>query len=238
MSLIIKNVSVFAEGKKIVKNFSLIIRPGEIHALMGPNGSGKSSLAGAAAGHPFYKISGGLITLDGKNIKNLPPEKIAKLGLFLSFQEPPEVGGISLSIFLSKISVTARRKNFDNKKKTAESLKVSEDFLGRFLNEGFSGGEKKKSEIMQFVARSPRYAIFDEIDSGLDMDSLKTAAEIIKKAAQLGAGILVISHTSRMLEKLNPDFIHVMAGGEKTLSGPKELLGELERKGYAGVSEK
>lgn len=231
----IRGVAVKVDEKEVVKDISLAIRAGEIHALMGPNGSGKSSLAYAIAGHPEYRVTSGSVTLGDTDLLTLKPEERAHAGIFLSFQEPPEVGGVSMRTFLRTIaqSQTHADKNADQRgMETLLSLGLQETFLQRFLNEGFSGGEKKKSELLQFLARKPKVAIFDEIDSGLDLDSLAATAQILNDAAAAGTGILVISHTPRLLERLSPTKVHVLVGGKMIISGGSEVLGALESKGY------
>lgn len=231
LMLKIADLNIKAGNKEVVRDFSLEIRAGEIHALMGPNGSGKSSLAFALAGHPDYEVVGGSIEFNGKNILGLASEERARHGLFLSFQEPPEVGGVSLNIFLKTIA--AKENNPEAVLTQAlPRLGLADSFLARFLNEGFSGGEKRKSEILQFLARQPKIAVFDEIDSGLDVDSLRGVAEILKKSAGDGTGILVISHTQRLLEKIQPDKIHILIEGRKICSGGMETISELEKHGY------
>lgn len=245
-SLTIKNLSVAAGDKKVVNDVNLEIRAGEIHALMGPNGSGKSSLAYAIAGHPEYKVTGGKILLGDINLLQLPPEERAKAGLFLSFQEPPEVGGVSMSIFLKTIAGKESSiknqvlRNFATENDISSSvlskLGLQDAFLQRFLNEGFSGGEKKKSEILQFLARKPRFAIFDEIDSGLDVDSLQVIADTIKRSADKGTGVLLISHAPRLFSRIIPNMVHVLMDGQIAVSGGMEVIAYLENSGYAVYS--
>lgn len=258
--LSIKNLTVNVGEREVVRDFSLIIRPKEIHALMGPNGSGKSSLAYAIAGHPEYHIMHGSVMLDSINLLELSPEKRAEAGLFLSFQEPPEVGGVSMSTFLQMISVIhsmghadppvggeASQTQTNNKDEILHSVQddvksilpeigLHDDFLQRFLNEGFSGGEKKKSELLQLIARKPKIAICDEIDSGLDLDALKSVAKILRSEAERGAGLLLISHSPRLFELLPPDFVHVLLKGKLVASGGDELLDTLTEKGYKAFS--
>ncbi|MBI2122512.1 MAG: Fe-S cluster assembly ATPase SufC [Candidatus Sungbacteria bacterium] len=231
-SLIIKNLTVAVGNKEVVKDVNLEIRAGEIHALMGPNGSGKSSLAYAVAGHPEYKVTGGKILLGGTDLLLLPPEERARAGLFLSFQEPPEVGGVSMNIFFKTIAAEKQEAEITNQEALISRLGLQNSFLQRFLNEGFSGGEKKKSEILQFLARSPKFAIFDEIDSGLDVDSLQAVANIIKNAAAEGAGVLLISHAPRLFSRIVPHKIHVLMGGRVAVSGGPDIVASIERSGY------
>ncbi len=236
-SLNIQNLTIYIGDKKVVQNLSLAIHAGEIHALMGPNGSGKSSLAYAIAGHPEYRITGGSVMLGGVNLLALLPEKRAEAGLFLSFQEPPEVGGVSMSTFLQMIASNQHTNEIlhfvqDDIRQMLPEIGLHDNFLQRFLNEGFSGGEKKKSELLQLIARKPKIAICDEIDSGLDLDALKSIAHILQAEAKRGARLLLISHSPRLFELLPPDFVHVLLKGKLVASGGVEILEKLESRGY------
>lgn len=231
----IKNLTVSVSAKAVVQDFSLTINSGEIHALMGPNGSGKSSLAYAIAGHSEYQITNGGVTLDGMDITKLSPEKRAEAGIFLSFQEPPEVGGVSMHTFLQMIAPKGIRKPIDPKS-TLEELGLQDNFLQRFLNEGFSGGEKKKSELLQLIARKPKIAICDEIDSGLDLDALKAVARVLKQQARQGAGLLLISHSPRLFELIEPNFAHILSQRQLVASGGCEILEILAKKGYCAFN--
>lgn len=236
----LKNLMVRVGDKEVVQDFSLTIHAGEIHALMGPNGSGKSSLAYAIAGHPEYQITKGSVMLGNVNLLELSPEKRAEAGLFLSFQEPPEVGGVSMSTFLQMISANhpighaerSEASRQDDMRNILSQIGLHDNFLQRFLNEGFSGGEKKKSELLQLMARKPKIAICDEIDSGIDLDALKSVAKILRNEAKRGAGLLLISHSPRLFELLPPNFVHVLLKGKPVASGGKEILKKLERGGY------
>ncbi|MCR4323234.1 MAG: Fe-S cluster assembly ATPase SufC [Candidatus Azambacteria bacterium] len=236
MSLIIKNLTVVADGKEVVKNFSLTIKKGEIHALMGPNGSGKTSLCSAILGHPSYRITKGDILFKGASILGLRTEERAQLGIFLSFQEPPEIRGVPMSSFLRTVAKThTKEKAPDTMKQVtmhSEKIGLGPHFLDRSLNEGFSGGEKKKSEILQFIAAHPRIALLDEIDAGVDIDSLDAIARILKKAASQGTGILIISHSARIFKRCAPDFVHIIEHGVRIASGGRSLLKKIEAKGY------
>lgn len=234
-SLNIENLAIHIGEKEVVRDFSFVIRSKEIHALMGPNGSGKSSLAYAIAGHPEYRITKGSVMLDRVNLLELSPEKRAETGLFLSFQEPPEVGGVSMSTFLHMIASSGEESPKDFKNIFLQ-IGLHDNFLQRFLNEGFSGGEKKKSELLQLMARKPKIAICDEIDSGLDLDALKSVAHILRDEAERGAGLLLISHSPRLFELLPPDFVHVLLKGKLAASGGRELLGTLTKEGYKAFS--
>jgi|SRR3990167_3971170 len=231
-------------GKEILHGVSLEIKPGEIHALMGPNGSGKSSLSLALAGHPRYQITSGKITLDGENITNLTPDKRAKAGLFLAMQYPVAVPGVSVGNFMR----TAYKNLKDEKVKALEiqtrvkgelkNLKMDESFVSRSVNDGFSGGEKKKLETLQLTILEPKYAVLDETDSGLDVDALKTVAKGILKSKEVNPklGILLITHYQRILRYIEPDFVHILVDGRIVKRGDKKLAEEIEEKGYELVA--
>lgn len=243
----INNLQVFIKDKEIVKNVSLTINPGEIHALMGPNGSGKSSLAYALAGHPDYKIknSKSKINLDGKNIITMSPDQRARVGLFLAFQYPLVIEGVSIESFLRQAYGQIYPKNklpiFKFRAllyKNADLLGVKKELLNRYLNDGFSGGEKKRVEILQLLTLKPKYAICDETDSGLDIDALKIVAKGIQTAVVKNKmGCLVITHYQRILRFLRPQKVHVMVRGKIVQSGGKELARQLEKKGYKDFFE-
>ena len=236
----IRNLQVSSDGKEILRGVSLRIKPGEIHALMGPNGSGKSSLSLALMGHPRYQITSGRVKLDGVNIATLTPDKRAKAGLFLAMQYPVAVPGVSVANFL-KTSV----KNLKSEVKTPEfvkhlkgkmgELRIDENFAGRGINNGFSGGEKKKMEVLQLSIIEPKYAVLDETDSGLDVDALKLVAEGIKKASGPKIGILLITHYQRILKYIKPDFVHILVDGKIVRSGTHKLAELIESKGYVGI---
>ena len=239
MSLKIENLHVSREGKEIVKGVNLEIPAGEVHAIMGPNGSGKSSLANALMGHPKYEVTQGRIEMDGDDLTAAKPNERAEKGLFLSMQHPPEVTGVAVSHFLRVVVTTARREpvgvaEFRTmlKEKMAQ-LKIDPAFMNRGLNEGFSGGEKKRMEILQLMLLSPKYAVLDETDSGLDVDALRIVTDGINAARQTGMGILVITHYARILTQIVPDKVHVLAGGTIVRSGGKDLAEEIEKDGYA-----
>lgn len=230
MTLTLQNVSVRVGDLEIINNVSINIRSGEVHAFMGPNGSGKSSLAYAIAGHPDYRVTEGKILFGDTDICVLPPEERAKLGLFLSFQEPPEVGGVSMNTFLKMIGMR------EEPQEILHQLNLQDLFLLRFLNEGFSGGEKKKSELLQFLARNPRLAIFDEIDSGLDVDSLGVVAKLLSERQRSGTAMLVISHSPRLFGRLKPNRVYVLNSGRIVSAGGPELLPLIEEMGYGVFS--
>ncbi|MGA8302339.1 MAG: Fe-S cluster assembly ATPase SufC [Thermoplasmata archaeon] len=238
-TLVVENLHAEVGGKEILKGVTLTLRSGELTALMGPNGSGKSTLAYALMGHPKYKVTKGSALLDGKDILKLPVDQRSKAGLFLGFQYPQEVSGLSLSKFLwtsymiRHTAQTADVATFDRDLKTHLSyLGMDESLLKRSLNEGFSGGEKKRVEVLQMATLSPRFAILDEPDSGLDIDAVRSVGETVAKLRQPDAGILVITHYQRILQFLKPDSVHVMVDGVIALSGGRELAEELEAKGY------
>ena len=242
----ISNLQVSVEGKKIVKGVDLMVKPGEVQAIMGPNGSGKSTLAYALAGHPKYEIrspsapsSGSRDTksemsLDGKNLLGMTPDQRAKAGLFLAFQYPVSVEGVTVEQLLKKVvgkGVSALE--FRNKlERAGEKLGVKRELLRRSLNEGFSGGEKKKLEILQLKILKPKYAILDETDSGLDIDALRAIASGIWHIANSNIGIILITHYQRLLQFIKPDVIHIMVNGRIVKSGGRDLAEELEKEGY------
>jgi len=238
MSLELKNLHISASGKEIVKGLNLKIKPCEVHALMGPNGSGKSTLANALMGHPKYKITQGQIFLGGHNITNESPDKRAKRGLFLSMQHLPEIPGVTLANFLRLATAARAGKNqspltfhkelLDQMKK----LRIDPEFAKRYLNTGFSGGEKKRVEILQLTMLNPNYAVLDETDSGLDVDALQIVADGINRFRGRHHGLLLITHYHRLLEYVVPDIVHIMRDGKIVKSGGKELAKEIEEKGY------
>lgn len=244
MALEIKNLSVSVEKKPIVTGLSLAINPGEVHVIMGPNGSGKSTLANALAGHPKYTVTNGTINLDGTNITNQAPDKRAKAGLFLSMQNPPEIPGVSIANFLRLAveAATGQKKNpmefYPELTAAMKSVGLNESFAKRLLNAGFSGGEKKKMEIVQLLLLQPRYAVLDETDSGLDVDALKVVAEGINRFRSAKTGILLITHYNRLPSLVSPNFVHIMSEGKIIKSGGKELANEIENAGYSSFHKK
>jgi len=246
MALEIKNLTVAVEGKEIVKGVSLFFHPGKVHALMGPNGSGKSTLALALAGHPRYTITSGKIVLDGKEITLAKPEERAKARLFLSFQYPATVAGVTVSNFL-RTAVNSLREVRGEKsygvmdfhallKEKMLQLKIDASFAGRSLNEGFSGGEKKRMEILQLLMLEPKYAILDEPDSGLDVDAIKIVAEgitLLRKKTNMS--IIVITHYHKFMDFLEPDAVSVMKEGKIIISGGREIAEKIEKEGFENV---
>ena len=243
--LSIKNLQVDVEGKSILKGIDLEVNPGEVHAIMGPNGSGKSTLANVLAGRDNYVVTGGTITYLGENLLELKPEERARNGVFLAFQYPVEVPGVS-NVYFFKAALNAVRKHrgqgeldaMDFLNLVKEKLKVvemKEDYLYRSVNEGFSGGEKKRNEILQMAVLEPRLAILDETDSGLDIDALKTVAGGVNAMRSADRSIIVITHYQRLLNYIVPDHVHVLAQGRIVRSGDKTLAHELETHGYGWV---
>lgn len=244
MTLEIKNLHVeitddSGNKKEILKGINMILEKGKIYALMGPNGSGKTSLSNALTGHPQYKITSGEILLDGENITNLTPDEKAKKGIFLSFQYPKEIPGVNLSSFL-RVAYNSVHPNdkksvfelYDILKEKAKLLDMNENFFERYLNQGFSGGEKKKSEILQMLLLDPKVAILDETDSGLDIDALRIVANGVKNFANKEKYILVITHYKRILDYINPDRVFVMVDGKILLEENGDFVNHLEQKGY------
>ncbi|MEK7570367.1 MAG: Fe-S cluster assembly ATPase SufC [Patescibacteria group bacterium] len=242
MALIVTDVQVSVEGKAILRGVSLSIQPGEVHALMGPNGSGKSTLANALMGHPRYTITGGTVEVDGTDTTSLPADERAKAGLFLSFQYPVEIPGVSVQNFLRTAWRSLHGGQLDHKAFSARlqqaiaDLQVDPSFVKRAVNEGFSGGEKKRLEMLQLAVLQPKYAILDETDSGLDVDALKIVAAGVQAARTAGVGVLLITHYSRILEFVVPDHVHVLTDGRITQSGGKDLAYDIERVGYKVVA--
>ncbi len=233
----IQDLYVSIDGKEILKGFSLKVDPGEVHALMGPNGAGKSTLAKVLAGHPAYEINSGAIFFEGQNINELAPEERAKLGLFMSFQYPLEIPGVTNFQFLhasySACKGTITEAEFAKilqQKMTMMNMK--EEFKDRSLNEGFSGGEKKRNEILQMAVLEPKMAILDETDSGLDIDAMKIVADGVKQLQNSERGLLLITHYQRLLDYIKPDFVHVVIDGKIVETGTSELALKLEKQGY------
>ncbi len=233
------------DGEAILHGVDLTVPKGEVHALMGPNGSGKSTLAKIVAGDPSYEVTQGDILVDGESILELQPDERARAGLYLAFQYPVEVPGVSIANFL-RLALNARRPEGDEVgvmefyqklQRAVAALDWDESIIERNLHEGFSGGEKKRSEILQLLVLGPRYAILDETDSGLDIDALKTVAQGVNAARGRDFGALLITHYQRLLNYIVPDQVHIMAGGRVIRSGSKELAIELDEKGYDWIRE-
>ncbi len=242
-SLEIKGLKAAINGTEILHGLNLTIPKGEVHAIMGKNGSGKSTLAKVMAGHPDYEVTGGDVWLDGKTILGLEPDVRAREGLFLAFQYPSEIPGVTIANFM-RAALNARRPEgqeidaveyYNELYKKMDLLKIDRSFTSRAVNDGFSGGEKKKNEILQLAMLEPKYAVLDETDSGLDIDALKIVAHGVNSLRGPKLGILVITHYQRLLDYIVPDVVHVMVDGQIVKSGPKELALEMEKKGYDWV---
>jgi Fe-S cluster assembly ATP-binding protein len=242
MLLDIKDLRVKAEDKEILKGVSLSVNSGEVHAIMGPNGSGKSTLARILAGHPGYEATGGTVTYDGNDLLDMEPEVRACEGVFMAFQYPVEIPGVNNSYFL-KSALNALRKHkglqeldavefLQVVREKSKLLEMDQSMLHRAVNEGFSGGEKKRNEIFQMAVLEPRLAVLDETDSGLDIDALRVVANGVNSLRSPDRAIIVVTHYQRLLDYIVPDFVHVLSGGRIVRSGGKELALELEEKGY------
>jgi Fe-S cluster assembly ATP-binding protein len=244
-SLLIRNLRASVSGQEILRGVNLEVEEGEVHAIMGPNGSGKSTLSKAIGGHPDYEVTEGQVLMDGANILEMAPDERARAGLFLAFQYPIEIPGVSNANFL-RAALQARLAEGEEIEATdfyarlyeeMDKLEMARSFTSRSLNEGFSGGEKKRNEILQMAMLKPKYAILDETDSGLDIDALRVVSAGVNALRGPGLGILLITHYQRLLEHIVPDVVHVMVGGRIVRTGGKELALELEEKGYDWVKE-
>ena len=243
----IKNLKAGIEDNQILKGINLEVKAGEVHAIMGPNGSGKSTLSSVIAGNEDYEVDGGNITFNGKDLLELDPEERAHNGVFLSFQYPVEIPGISVSNFI-KTSITEKRKAqglepiptkdlLKMMREKMELLSIKQGYLSRNMNEGFSGGEKKRNEIFQMAMLEPKLAILDETDSGLDIDALRIVANGVNKLKSANNATIIITHYQRLLDYIIPDFVHVLYNGRIVKSGGAELANELEEKGYDWVTK-
>lgn len=246
----IRNLHVSVEGNPVLKGVNLTINSGEVHAIMGPNGTGKSTLAYTLAGHPSYEVTEGEVLFDGQNILDLSADERARLGMFLAFQYPVAVPGVTLANFL-RAALNAKRRalNPEDKgisilefrkllKDKMSLLKMDHSFAGRYLNDGFSGGEKKRAEILQMATLEPKIAILDETDSGLDIDALRIVADGVNALLGPDLGVLVITHYQRLLDYIKPQFVHIMFDGRIVESGGPDLALQLEAHGYDWVREK
>ena len=248
--LVIKNLHVSIEDKEILKGVDLTVKQGDIHAIMGPNGTGKSTLAYTLMGHPSYTVTSGEIWFKGKNLLELAADERSRLGLFLAFQYPVSIPGVTVANFLrSAVNSRRREANHEDKgmpilefrkmlKEKMELLKMDPAFAGRYLNDGFSGGEKKRAEILQMATLKPEIAILDETDSGLDIDALRIVSEGVNALSGPDMGVLVITHYQRLLNYIKPQFVHIMLGGRIVESGGPDLALQLEERGYDWVREK
>jgi Fe-S cluster assembly ATP-binding protein len=238
----IKNLQVKVEGKQILNGIDLHVNAGEVHAIMGPNGSGKSTLARALAGHPEYDVTAGEVRYEGSDLLEMDPDERAREGVFMAFQYPVEIAGVNNAYFL-KAALNAKRKHLGQPeldamefmaliKEKSKLLEIDQSMLSRAVNEGFSGGEKKRNEIFQMVLLEPKLAILDETDSGLDIDALKVVANGVNAMRSPERAMIVVTHYQRLLDYIVPDHVHVLSAGRIVKSGGKELALELERKGY------
>lgn len=244
----IKNLYAGIDGKDILQGVNLTVNPGEVHAIMGPNGSGKSTLASVIAGKEDYEITQGEVLFEDENISEFDPEERAHKGIFLSFQYPVEIPGVSVTNFIkTAINESRKAQKLEEMpasqmlkliKEKADMLEIDRKFLSRYLNEGFSGGEKKRNEIFQMAMLNPKLAILDETDSGLDIDALKVVANGVNKIKNEDNAVVIITHYQRLLDYIIPDFVHVMMNGRIVKSGGKELAHELEARGYDWIKEK
>jgi Fe-S cluster assembly ATP-binding protein len=241
----IRNLQVRVEGKQILRGVNLKVGAGEVHAIMGPNGSGKSTLARALSGHPQYEVTGGEVAYEGKDLLAMDPDERAREGLFMAFQYPVEITGVNNAYFL-KAALNARRQHHGQPeldavefmsyiRERAKLLDIDQSMLGRSVNEGFSGGEKKRNEIFQMAVLEPKLAILDETDSGLDIDALKTVANGVNSLRSPERAMIVVTHYQRLLNYIVPDHVHVLVDGRIVKSGGKELALELEAKGYGWI---
>lgn len=245
--LIVKDLKVEVEGKSILKGLTMEVGAGEVHAIMGPNGSGKSTLSHVLSGREGYEVVGGSITLDGEDLLALSPEERAWKGLFLGFQYPVAIPGLNSSVFMREAVNAQRRSRGENEydamdflaiaREKMKLLKMDESFMTRAVNDGFSGGEKKRNEIYQMALLEPRLAILDEIDSGLDIDALRVVSEGINKLRSPDRSLIMVTHYQRLLDYVVPDYVHVLSGGEIVRSGGRELALELESSGYGWLEK-
>ncbi|WP_368634374.1 Fe-S cluster assembly ATPase SufC [Kurthia gibsonii] len=244
-TLVIKDLHVSIDDKEILKGVNLTLNTNEIHAIMGPNGTGKSTLASAIMGHPKYEVTSGSITLDGEDVLEMEVDERAKAGLFLAMQYPSEIAGVTNADFL-RSAINARREEGDEISimkfireldKKMDFLEMPEEMSQRYLNEGFSGGEKKRNEILQLMMIKPKFAVLDEIDSGLDIDALKVVSKGINEMRGEGFGCLMITHYQRLLNYITPDHVHVMMQGKVVKSGGSELAQRLEAEGYDWIKK-
>ncbi|CAN5836014.1 Fe-S cluster assembly ATPase SufC [soil metagenome] len=241
----VKNLQAQAEGKEILRGINLEVSAGEVHAIMGPNGSGKSTLARVLAGHPEYEVTGGTVLFEGRDLLEMEPDERAREGVFMAFQYPVEIAGVNNAYFL-KAALNAKRKHHGQQeldavefmaliRERAKALDIEQGMLNRAVNEGFSGGEKKRNEIFQMALLEPKLAILDETDSGLDIDALKIVSRGVNALRSPDRATIVVTHYQRLLNYIVPDYVHVLSAGRIVKSGGKELALELEQKGYGWI---
>ena len=239
--LVVQDLHVSVDGKPILKGVDLTLRTGEVHAIMGPNGSGKTTLSFTMAGHPRYLVESGSVSLDGDDLLALAPDERARAGLFLAFQYPSEVPGVTVSNFLRTALSSLRGEQlsifdfYPLLKEKMDLLNIDEAFANRYLNQGFSGGEKKRHEMLQMALLQPKFGVLDETDSGLDIDALKAVAQGVNSMRGANLGLLVITHYNRILNYVEPDYVHIMIDGRIVRSGTKDLALEVEARGYDRV---
>ncbi len=242
MQITINDLRATVESTPILNGVNLEMKSGEVHALMGPNGSGKSTLSNVILGHPFYEVTGGEVLVNGENILDMEVDERARLGLFMAFQYPVEIAGVTVGRFLKRACEIRfgddqpKTKQFiKNLREMMDFMEIDQQFVNRYLNEGFSGGEKKRMEILQLLMLKPEFAILDETDSGLDIDALKVVARGVNRLRGSQFGALVITHYQRILDHITPDYVHIMYQGRVVTSGGGDLVGELESRGYDWV---
>ena len=243
----VKNLHVRAEGKEILRGIDLSVNVGEVHAIMGPNGSGKSTLARALSGHPEYEVTGGTVLFDGKDLLEMDPDQRAREGIFMAFQYPVEIAGVNNAYFLKAALNAVRKHRGEAELDAIEFMKLVKDklklldmdtsFLNRSVNQGFSGGEKKRNEIFQMAVLQPTLAVLDETDSGLDIDALRIVSDGVNALREQDRGFLIITHYTRILSYVRPEFVHIMLDGRIVREGGPELADQLEDKGYEWVRE-
>lgn len=245
----IENLHANIDGKKILRGINLTAQTGEVHALMGPNGSGKSTLANVIMGHPKYEVTDGKIFIDDVNVLKLGADERAHLGLFLAFQYPVEISGVTVAKFLKRAMEAKNAANGNEKKfkvsayikelrENVDFLEMDKNFVNRYLNEGFSGGEKKRMEVLQMLMLKPKFTVLDETDSGLDIDAIKVVSKGVNKLRGPNVGTLIITHYQRILNYVQPDFVHIIYQGRIVTSGGPEMVDVLEEKGYDWIKEK
>ena len=247
-TLQIRGLMANVEDKPILQGIDLQVKTGEVHALMGPNGSGKSTLANVLLGHPSYEVTGGEVLLDGRNVLEAATHERSRMGLFLAFQYPVEIAGVTVGKFLKRaLEIQAQERGkpklnvsqyIKDLRKAMDFLEMDQQFINRYLNQGFSGGEKKRMEILQMLMLEPRFAVLDETDSGLDIDALKVVSKGVNRLRGDGFGALIITHYQRILTHIRPDFVHIMYQGRIVTSGGEDLVVELEEKGYDWIKER